>query len=66
MGPRSEVDPGTPPAFEGELDTPHCAVLVWTVDQKAVLKMEVPNARTRIGIWLSHPRWPEKIVIGLG
>lgn len=66
LGVRHELDPGTPPAFEGDLDTPHRAVVVSTVDQKTVMKMSVPGARTHVCIWLSHPRWPEQVAIGLG
>ena len=66
IGSRKEVDPGTPPSFEGELRTPEGAVVVWTVDQKTLLEMKVPSSRTRVGIWLSHPRWPERVLIGLG
>ena len=65
LGKRHEVDPGTVPAFEGDLETPHRAVIVSTVDRKTVMKMDVPGTRTHVRIWLSHPRWPEKIWIGL-
>ena len=66
VGTRSEVDPGTTPAFEGELETPHRAVVITTVDLETVLKMDVLGARTHVSIWLSHPRWPKKVTIGLG
>jgi hypothetical protein len=65
LGAKHEVDPGTSPAFEGDLETPHRAVIVSTVDQKTVMRMDVPGMRTHLCIWLSHPRWPEKIWIGL-
>lgn len=65
LGARNEVDPGTPPAFEGDLETPHRVVIVSTVDRKTVMKMGVPATHTHVRIWLSHPRWPEKIAIGL-
>lgn len=65
LGYRKEVDPGAIPAFEGSLKTPHRAVVVTTVDEKTVLKMSMPSERTHVCIWLSHPRWPEKVTIGL-
>ena len=65
LGTKSEVDQGTPPTFEGDLETPHRAVVIMTVDLEVVLKMDVPNERTHVCIWYSHPRWPEKIAIGL-
>jgi hypothetical protein len=65
LGPGREVNPGTPAAFEADLETPHRAVIVSTVDHKAVMRMDVSGTRTHVCIWLSHPRWPEKIWIGL-
>ena len=65
LGGRNEVDPGTPPTFEGDLETPHRAVVIMTVDLKTVLKMDVPGGQTHVCLWYSHPRWPEKIAIGL-
>ena len=64
LGESKIVNPGTPPAFDGVLETPHRALVITTVEQKTVLKSDVPNVRTHIRIWLSHPRWPEKVVIG--
>lgn len=66
LGSRHELDPGTPPAFEGDLDTPHRAVVVSTVDRKTIMKMDVAGALTHVCIWLGHPRWPDKVTIGLG
>jgi hypothetical protein len=65
LGTRLEVDPGTEPTFEGDLATPHRAVIISTADNNTVMKMDVPESRTHVRIWLSHPRWPEKIWIGL-
>ena len=66
LGKRQEVDPGTAPTFEADLETPHRVLIISTVDDKTVMKMDVPNTRTPVRIWLSHPRWPERIAIGLG
>jgi len=66
LGTRSEVDPGTAPVFEGDLETSHRAVVITTVDLKTVVRMDVPDSRTHVCIWYSHPRWPDKIAIGLG
>jgi hypothetical protein len=65
LGEINEVDPGSVPAFEGELETPTYTVIVSTVDLEAVLQTAVQNTRTKVKIWLSHPQWPEKVVIGL-
>jgi hypothetical protein len=66
LGKASELDPGTQPAFDGDLETPHHAVIVSTVERSTVLQSAVPDTRTRVRIWLSHPRWPDKVIIGLG
>lgn len=65
LGAARDVNPGNSPAFEGDLETPHRAVIVSTVDHKTVMSMIVSKTRTHVRIWLSHPRWPEKIAIGL-
>jgi hypothetical protein len=65
LGGIDEVDPGGVPAFEGELETPSHAVVVSTADLEAVLQAVVQGARTKVKIWLSHPQWPDKVVVGL-
>jgi len=64
FGPRNEVDPRTAPAFDGDLETPHQQIIVSTVDQQTILQARVASTQTHILIWLSHPRWPEKVIIG--
>jgi hypothetical protein len=66
LGAVSEVHPGTPPTFEGSLETPSRAIIVSTVEWKKVLEAEVPQATTHVRIWLNHPKWPDKVIIGLG
>lgn len=66
MGARQEIDWGIKPNFEGDLETPHRVIVVSTVDEQTVMKMIVPTTRTHVCIWLSHPRWPERVAIGLG
>ena len=66
LGKAQEVDPGFRPAFEGDLATPSRAVVVSTVDRDTVLESKVPDMRTRVRIWISHPRWPDKIIVGYG
>jgi hypothetical protein len=65
LGTKSEIDPRTPAAYEGMLETPHRAVIIHTVDRQVLLKSAVRGDRTRIAIWLSDPRWPERVTIGL-
>ena len=65
LGPVSEVDPGAPPSFTGYLETPNRAVAVSTVEGKTILEVPVANTKTGVRIWLSHPQWPEKVIVGL-
>ena len=65
LGKAQEVDPGVRPAFNGELETPHRSVVVLTVEGTTVLRASVPKTVTRVRIWVSHPRWPERVIIGL-
>jgi hypothetical protein len=50
------------PRFE----TPSHAVVVWTVEDEMVLSAKVPDAETRVRIWVNHPTEPDKVIIGLG
>lgn len=66
LGDVREVDPGGQPAFDGDMETPSRGIIISTVDLKTVLQQDLPDTRTRIRIWLSHPQWPEKVVVGVG
>jgi hypothetical protein len=66
LGNASDVDPGHPPAFDGALETPNRAVVVSTVDDQTVLKANVPTSETHVRVWINHPRWPDKVIVGLG
>ena len=65
LGRIGEVDPGDVPSFTGTLETPNRAVVVSTVEEETILEVPVPETKTEVRIWLSHPRWPEKVTIGL-
>jgi hypothetical protein len=66
LGQGRDVDPGHDPAFDGELNTPTHSVVVWTVERDRIAEMKVPEGRTHVRIWVSHPRWPDKVIIGVG
>jgi hypothetical protein len=67
MGDSREVDPHIAPVFEAQLETPQRRVDITTVgDDNPVLSMAVTDERTPVRIWHSHPRWPERVTIGLG
>jgi hypothetical protein len=65
LGAGAEVDPGGAPAFDGSLDTPNRKVVITTVDEETVLSEDVRGLRPRVRVWLSHPKWPETVTVGL-
>jgi hypothetical protein len=65
LGNMEDVDWRQVPAFQGSLETPNRTVIISTVEREPVLQMRVKNLHTDVKIWLSHPQWPEKVVIGL-
>lgn len=65
MGPGAEVDPGYAPGFVGELQTPRLRIIVETVDDEIVFDRPVCSTATQVRVWFSHPRWPEKVMIGI-
>lgn len=54
------------PDFAGKLRTPSGVLLVSDVLQDPIFQMEVGRPSVTISIWLSHQKWPEKVVIGVG
>jgi hypothetical protein len=66
LGQAYEVDPGSRPAFDGQLETPNRAVVVSTVERDSLLGDGVPTKRTRVRVWVNHPTEPDKVIVGLG
>src|SRR5262245_2753397 len=66
LGDFHDVDPGFPPAFKGQLETPNRVVVIETVEREEILRSNVSDTRTDVRIWLSHSRWLDKVTIGLG
>lgn len=65
FGLSSEVDPGYAPGFVGEVATPRRRIIIDTVEQEVIFDQIVRSTRTALRIWFSHPRWPERVVIGI-
>jgi len=65
VGARQDVDPGYPVAFEGVLETPNRQIVVSTVMEETVLEWPSPAERARLSVWLSHPVWPEQVILGV-
>jgi hypothetical protein len=64
LGPSREVDPGTPPAFDGILETPTRSIVVSTVENKAVLREDVQNSTCRVRVWVNKVSMPDQIIVG--
>jgi hypothetical protein len=52
--------------FDGILKTPTKKLKIWTVDDEILLEEVVLGFETRVRVWVSHPRWPDKVVVGWG
>lgn len=65
VGSPSEITPGPLLVFEGLLETPRHTVVLETAEHERVLSMGVASAQTKVRIWYSHPKWPDKVTIGL-
>jgi hypothetical protein len=66
VGTAEEVSPGGSPAFDADLETPHRAVVVWTVEDERILEVPVPSTQTRVRVWVNHSVEPDKVIVGLG
>jgi hypothetical protein len=64
LGPSREVDPGTSPAFDGELETPSRTIVISTAEQKTILSDNVLGTRTRVRAWVNKPSMPDQVIIG--
>ena len=65
LGPAGEVNPGGPPAFDSELDTPNRRVTISNIYREVALSEPVRNTRTRVRIWVNRLREPDRIIVGL-
>lgn len=65
IGPSSEVEPGPLLMFDGDLETPSRTVAITAVDLERILSIDVAHSITKVRIWYSHPKWPDKVTIGL-
>src|SRR5215212_8807641 len=64
LGPAVDVRSDGLPVYDGELETPTGKIVISTVEGETVLQADVPNVRSRVCVWLSHPQWPERLIIG--
>ncbi len=65
IGQSSELEPGLLLVFEGELETPSRIVIISGVEIERLLSVDVANPKTKVKIWYSHPKWPDKVTISV-
>lgn len=65
LGVRGDVDPGTPPTFQGRIQTPSRRVVIRSVLGDIILQMPVSQSETAISIWVNHPTSPDQVIIGV-
>ena len=61
-----DVNRREPPAFDAMLATPSRVVVVSTVEHETILEQPVLATFTRVRIWVNDPKFPDKVIIGLG
>jgi hypothetical protein len=65
LGSTREVDPGSPPAFQGTVRTPSGNIVVRSVSREVILELAVAKPETAIRVWVNHPREPDNVIIGV-
>jgi hypothetical protein len=65
IGPSGEVDRDVSLVFDGELLSPSRTLIVDTVMDEELLRVEVPRPTTRVRIWTNGHHAAENVVIGL-
>jgi hypothetical protein len=65
LGKASEVDPGTPPTFEGKLKTPNRKTALETVEGNPVLNAETDRQETIVRIWSNRTPERDKVIVGI-
>ena len=66
LGPAREVAPDFELAFDGMIETPSKKLIITTVLDEILLEADVTDLTTRVRVWLNHPKWPDKVVVGWG
>lgn len=65
IGPSNEIEPQPLLVFDGDLETPSCVVIISGVEIERVLNVDVAHQKTKVRIWYSHPKWPDKVTISV-
>lgn len=65
LGESTEVNPGRPPIFQGNLLTPSRKIVLETSELKPILEATTAQTTTLVRIWTNHRKWPDKVIIGI-
>jgi hypothetical protein len=66
VGAASEISPSTEPNFDGMLNTPYRKLVFFDAEVENFATMPVPTVKTRIRVWIDHPRQPQNVVVAWG
>lgn len=66
LGKARELSTDIDPVFDGAIETPNRTLMISTVEGTILLEDTVSDLETRVRVWLSHPLWPEKVIVGWG
>jgi len=65
LGSMEEVNPGGSPMFYGLLKTPNRKIALETVECQPILGSLTMRQETKVRIWLSDARFPDKVIVGI-
>jgi hypothetical protein len=54
------------PTFDGVLNTPEYRVDLFDANIPKILSIEVPDARTRVRVWMNRSLCPDKVIVAVG
>lgn len=66
LGMADEVKGESQLVFDGTIETPNRKLMISTVLDEVLLETDVADVTTRTRVWVDHPRWPKKIMVGWG
>lgn len=66
LGKAAELKAEGEVVFDGTIETPTRSLMISTVSGEILLSQAVLETRTRVRIWVNHPKWPDQIMIGWG
>ena len=65
LGSMRDVDPGMDPVFDGTIKTPNRKISLETSHREPILSATTKGQETKLRIWTNHPRFPDKVIVGI-